>query len=712
MDERTLHRIKEHLRLEEAQQRIQRSMEKGHAEATVTISRAAELFNLSENRLRDWEEYGLLAPLRPTGPKGRRLYTPSELDKLAVIRELIEAGYAPSDIPPTIDLLWNSLRVVGSPSPSPSWSTQPVSIPSDLPVNQRVEQAHDAGFWRFFASNTLRLVLMLICEDLPHTNACLILPLKPGVDTTSEEMRRVENLERMGEALVGFLDQSYMSHTLWTAAPCFEYASDYRALPLAVMIDDKVEGCPRDQTLILLDRRSRKLTLSAPLVETISRLLAPLYEEAARFRDCFGLGARDVIDFSTDLDNMLLDEDSNLHGVNEMVVRLGGVTDEGKPRWRYSCLFLPNYPTSVLSLQQRSLLLRSQSEHAPFKIGVTRFGPQQLSTSPLVRAFQVGHILQQPLISVSDDPNLHIHEGGEVVRSAISIPIMGRDAIPVGVLYVASLEADAFNEADLRVLRVIENMLGVLLETYYARLMPLRGLRDAIAFPSVVDPLFRDFYSENEFALQVETMLREIQRRVDFGARDIVSFIALDIDNMSSLANKYGDRMARDLSRAVGMRIQGQLRAFKDDAQCELYRISADRFYIMLQGMPLEQAQAKAELLRTVLSGSYQIDPQRVPSGQPTLPANMVTLGSITVRLGVSFYAYSKLREILQRYATQDALVEVRLLLERFLDEVLDIGKREGGNVVMSWDPHQRSYARLTPSAGTSAPSVSTTNAK
>src|SRR5436305_14955240 len=106
MDEQTRRRIKEHLQLENVQDRVLRAMEKGRAEATVTISRAAELFRLTENRLRDWEEYGLLSPLRPTGPKGRRLYTPGELDKLAIIRELLEAGYAPSDIPPDVDRIW------------------------------------------------------------------------------------------------------------------------------------------------------------------------------------------------------------------------------------------------------------------------------------------------------------------------------------------------------------------------------------------------------------------------------------------------------------------------------------------------------------------------------------------------------------------------------------------------------------------------------
>src|ERR1700687_4133998 len=87
MDERSTQHIREHLQRKDVQERVQRYIEKGRAEATVTIGRAAELFNLSENRLRDWEEHSLLTPLRPTGPKGRRLYAPTELDKVAIMRD-------------------------------------------------------------------------------------------------------------------------------------------------------------------------------------------------------------------------------------------------------------------------------------------------------------------------------------------------------------------------------------------------------------------------------------------------------------------------------------------------------------------------------------------------------------------------------------------------------------------------------------------------
>src|SRR5262249_51143794 len=148
-----------HLRREDAQERILQYIQKGRNEATVTISQAAELFGITENKLRDWEEYGLLNPLRPSGPKARRLYTPTELDKLAIIRELIDAGFSASDIPPDISKQWRELRAPRE------IASLPEQLDFSMPVlehsiNQRIAQARSGLFWQYFVSRALRLSLM------------------------------------------------------------------------------------------------------------------------------------------------------------------------------------------------------------------------------------------------------------------------------------------------------------------------------------------------------------------------------------------------------------------------------------------------------------------------------------------------------------------------------------------------------------------------
>ena len=104
MEERQLKNIKRYLQSEDVQERIQQYMQRGRSEATVSIGRVAQLFQLKENKLRDWETRGLLKPLRSKDISGQRQYSPSELDKLAIIKELVdEGGYAPSDIPANIE---------------------------------------------------------------------------------------------------------------------------------------------------------------------------------------------------------------------------------------------------------------------------------------------------------------------------------------------------------------------------------------------------------------------------------------------------------------------------------------------------------------------------------------------------------------------------------------------------------------------------------
>src|SRR5262245_9304386 len=98
MNEPNIERIRYHLQSKEVQERIQRHMQDARSKATVTISRASKLFNFSESQLREWEKRGLLKTDRPAlssdskTSTGHRQYSTDELDKLALIRELMDQG--------------------------------------------------------------------------------------------------------------------------------------------------------------------------------------------------------------------------------------------------------------------------------------------------------------------------------------------------------------------------------------------------------------------------------------------------------------------------------------------------------------------------------------------------------------------------------------------------------------------------------------------
>src|SRR5690348_11479440 len=147
MDDKKLQDVKQHLQDRDAQNRILKNIERARSETTVTIGRAAELFHFTENQLRDWEARGLIFPNKSSG--GQRLYPLAELDRLAVIRELLDTKkFSPGDIPENVDEIWNSI------SPTREGASSPLQEDKagQLPIDQRVDRSEHEVFWRYFVS--------------------------------------------------------------------------------------------------------------------------------------------------------------------------------------------------------------------------------------------------------------------------------------------------------------------------------------------------------------------------------------------------------------------------------------------------------------------------------------------------------------------------------------------------------------------------------
>jgi len=693
MKEQQAQGIKEYLQNKEVQERIRKSMQVARSKATVTISQASNLFGFSESQLREWEKRGLLNTKRSTlspDSRGHRQYTSDELDKLAVIRELINAKFSPSDILQEIDEVWE-LRINDQQNHAPqSVSEHPLperpSSARHIPIDQRVDYAEKEVFWRYFTSQALRLSLMLICENIPDTVAGLVLPLHKGsVDIAYHP----QNLPAVGEALIGWLKLNGSFYTFLDATPSFEVPSDFRMQPLATAEED----IPQDDTLIVVQRKAKPLDLSASVVETIRFLLKPVYENIEHWRSAFDYGMRDWLYQATDFTSSVDPSDDVLDDLTDMVIQIGGKTFHQQDCWRFCCLLLPDDDT--LPLQQRKLLVRAQSKRSPYKVGVNPVSSEYPGLS--LRAYQSGYVIYRPNMSVKDYV-LAYQDQEKPTRSAIALPLAGEDGLSIAVLYIASDEVNAFPVEKQKVLRMICKMVEELLMTYRARRKAAGKLADLIVAPGVVDSSFKDFQSENDFIEDVEALLTDIDKRdeSEIGLEE-VSFIAIDIDKQSILATKYGDRVARNLSREVGSRLLGYLSTFfTNPDHRRLYHMNADRYYLLLDGMSLEEASIRAERIRVALEGEYRIDAQYA-DGRPTLPGGMLELHSVTVRLGVPAYKYRKLKEILGRYTKETAVFEVRAIITKALDQVLKQGQKDGGNVIICWDYEAWVYRKWMP---------------
>ncbi len=148
---------------------------------------------------------------------------------------------------------------------------------------------------------------------------------------------------------------------------------------------------------------------------------------------------------------------------------------------------------------------------------------------------------------------------------------------------------------------------------------------------------------------------------------------------------KYGDRVARNLSKAVGQRIQGQLRIQSNPDYRKVHHINADKFFMKFVGMSLEDARELAEVMHVQLTGKYRIDARRIVSGRPLSRENLLELPNVTVRLAVQNYPYSKLKELLLRSSADSAVTELRAIIMENMDTSLRMGQSLGGNCIVTW---------------------------
>jgi len=691
MSDNDIERVKKYLQDKEVQERVTKRMNDARSKATVTISKAAGLFEFSESQLREWEKRGLLKSERTALPeesrtsRGHRQFSPDELDKLALIKELMGQGYTISDIPQNVDDIWEQVKggKNGQSSYRIHMDGKNLQEAEHLSIDKRVENVDQETFWRYFVSQALRLSLLLICENVPNSIAGLVLPLQriasaPIITDTSE-------LDTSGLCLVGWLSRTRTFYSFLDAAPTFEYPTDFRLEPLRPV----QKGITQHLPLVVLQRDSKLHPLKEAALETIQRLLELVYRFSESWQPVFDNGMRDWVYQVTDFRSDATARDVVLDRLMDMAVALGGKAPDGQNKWLFCNLFMPQ-DTSV-PLLQRNLVVRASSKNAPLEVSTMRLSVSHPGLT--FKAYQSGHVVYRPRVM---PPDIAYQELEESTHSAIAIPIAGEDGLPIAALYVSSDEIDAFSTDDQRALRLISRMIEELFSTYQARRHVMGRLSDMIINPGPVDVSFRSYLSENEFVNDLEELLAGIltQEKNEQQAEEIVSFITIDIDKQSDLAAKFGDHVARNLSRTVGSRIQGHLRIWSEPDLRRVYHLSADRYYLFLKGVSLEEARVRAANLQKVLVGEYLIEAKHGSVTRPMIRERLLELPDVTVRLGVCSYTNGKLKEVLGRYPVETTLAETRAQIIRNLDESLDVGQREGGNCIISWDPDIWGYKR------------------
>lgn len=681
----------------EVQERVRQRMLEARSRASVTISVASNLSGFTESQLREWDKRGFLQTDRTTPAtegKGHRQYTPQDLDKLMLMRELINRGYSLSDILPNIDFLWKQVagNQVAEQALSEMANARESRLASEverLPIDIRAERADEEYFWRYFVAQVLRLSLLLITEDTPGTIAGLILPVE-GPDSR-QRITSPFDVPRAGPSLVGWLDENQLIFASFDPAPSFEVPSDFRVETLPGW-DETAYPSP----IVITQRKARPLTVTKEQVASIQRMIELVYRHIADWQPGFGYRAHDLLDHATNYWLHSTINDTLISRLMDRIVELGGQEDSHS-RWTFCDMFLPKDPT--LPKQQRTLTVRAYSKESPAR--TTWMELTQDRPGLTYRAYQSGQIICRPHFFMKD-ALLAYQETEPSTRSGIAIPLGSADGMIAGAIYIASDEVDAFTLADQRALRLLMRMVEELLAAYQGRVFVSEDLSEAIAKPRVVDSFFADFLSEEDFINEFEALLTNMLEQED--PKELegkeVSFIVIDIDNQSTLAVKYGDRATRNLCREVGLKLLDHPSLTSDPKNRKVYHIAADRYYLKLVGMSLDDARNLAEQLRMLLKNDYRVDIRR--AGNPLTTQEMLVLQNVTVRLGVLNWSYLKLKKLLERSEkTENAVAQVRAIIFGNFEQALKLGQAEGGDCVISWDTGVWGYIRWSPSKST-----------
>lgn len=307
---------------------------------------------------------------------------------------------------------------------------------------------------------------------------------------------------------------------------------------------------------------------------------------------------------------------------------------QAEQRWRFSCILMPREPMD--SSKRQELVVRAQSAQAPHRVGVTTASPQA-NGGLSFRAYSSGRITYRPEVITLDPAVSYVAEESPI-HSAIAAPAVDGQGLersqPPAVIYIASDQSESFSDDDFLLIRVMGRLVGEIVQTYNSRAHAPSALTNTLANPEIVDSDLADFLSELSFLTDLRRVFesskgeasrpqaRERDRRAleDAFYNNVrsISVLGLDIDGFSSIQRNRGERVARQLLRDVGNRLQQQfsLGLVNGIPAVRLYRIWSDRFYAIIRDDDIPSTLVRADRLRKEMSSDYLVLLDRDTSNQ------------------------------------------------------------------------------------------------
>ncbi|HEY1388734.1 MAG TPA: hypothetical protein VGF38_09335 [Ktedonobacterales bacterium] len=769
-------KIHEHLRDTATRKRLNNRFTSAHDQLTTTIGEAAKLANISPEKARYAEMIGILSPGRSHESKDNdnkgsphRRYSLGELNRLIVMGDLIEHGFSMTDIARFLSRERSSTDIILDSMQAPDLAARlrkaesaylqrmlvprllyfaqclllgdvvDCSIALVLPVDTDASE----GRPRFPVTRA---------DDLPfagpslvgwHSRShpyCVLYMREPRMDdATRYELRSVDVMcEDAGVA--DAQAQAHPTGAYLLIEPEFAHLL-YAAPPVRARADAELRLEDREDA-----ERDRPPNPRAVAYRLLRHLQAPRteitgdgetddgYAPGHRYAS-FGEGmVYSSPEFMSDMTG-----DRLLTQITELVLHLGNAESATRSRhrgrWIFSAILTPD--NLYLPPGQQSLVVTAQSAESPHTLGVTRLTPGKNEGLSTLAALS-GHMLLRRAIESTDaavaDAGFEDEPG-----PALALPVLGPYGRALAVLYIRSKydndtsTPQTFTADDQMLLRVIGHIIGGIVSGYRGNYLARDVLAEMIKQPRSVDRFFQEFKSANAFWADLETALRNASSAKETRkstpssavgrATNPMSLIAIDIDGHSNIFNEYGNNTARNLLRAVGRRIAGQplltsgalmSMGASDRARKNLYHMYGDRFCLLLENFPREDAGVYAANLRDLLSGNYTLEISRA-TGSQAAPATKFKIQGVSVRLALISYDGDSLRRLLgpvlaggrPRSGLVDEPVQyVISLITNALDAGLNQGKQVGPGAIMYLDTTRGLFHQLLLEADENKPSA------
>lgn len=738
--------IHQHLRAGETRKRLNERFAFAREQLTTSIGDASRIANISPEKARYAETTGLLTPGRSQENKGgaHRRYSLGELNRLIVMGDLLSSGFSMSDIAhylnrdkTTVDIIVDSIQA------------------SDIAT--RLRDAETVYLQRMLIPRLLYFAQCLLLGDVVDCSIALVLP----VETTASDapsgipISRVDDLPLVGPSLVGWHSRSHPYCVFYMREPRMDDATRYEVKSVDEMcLEAGVRGASDLPTgaYLLIERDFARL-LNVPFTGSsrsesdmergegekklpnpravAHRLLRLLQQPADDANHTFGHRYTTYGDgmvysspeFMSDMTGDIL-----LTEISELVVQLGNMvkTDASSRRghWIFAAILLPDNPS--LPPGHQSLVVRAQSAQSPHAVGMTRLTPGKNEGLSTLAALS-GHMLLRRAMDSTDAAVADAGFEGEP-GPALALPIVSTNGRVQAVLYIRSKYEDhtstheTFTFDDQLLLRVIGHIIGGVVSGYRGNYLARNELAEMIKKPRYVDRFFEEFNSANAFWVDLEAAL---QGRIDTrataketrkaasgsGSAKPITLLAIDIDSHSNIVNSHGSNTARNLIRAIGRRIAGQplltsspLMGAPDRTRNNLYHMYGDRFFLLLENIPLNDALTYADNLRELLSGSYTLETSRTTGNQTGL-GTKVKLDKITVRIAVISYDSETLNKLLASVTPEkrdiptqphEPVQYIISVITSALDAGLNQGKQIGPGTIMYLDTDRSLFRELS----------------